>query len=892
MTSSVARVVSVVTNPAGSSLREEALAGHTVLQVEDAADFNEEGGSILLEDSTVLTYTEADTEEDTLTLAAPLAVDVWVTGDPDGDNDYFISVYPGSTEMKAVVVFEDDNDEGLQAVVPLELQGYFEEGIRDGQDREAVTVDDETGEWRVVEVADEKALRGDRINPVGLPNPVPVFPPLISPAPTVYGTVDSLVITVDNQVVEPGTTVDYHISTAEDFNADMTTLVLSTKQTVVVVNTLTDGSPLVLDTTYYVRTVAHNEAGTAVQSTQTAGMLDPSNVSQIVAAQVVAGFVLAGSIQVGDITINPEDGIVIESPAGHTKLAADGSGNQFAGQGVFDAINVLGNLGIYGITNFLAGKLSINKGVTDPASMPILTSRYERGPFAAGFLRRGLCKAINNVWITTDSVVDNGNIQGWTFDGNPAFVGADLPTGNVPVGGVTRIGNVFYALARAKNTNSYKIFRYDASALVGGKYPYLGASGVVLTGPTSYPMIGTDLSGNLLMAYTNTSGLNVRRLNPSTFAVVGATYLHGAWSSTINIASIQEVVLGGSTRIVASWDSAHYVFSISGTNLVRQTAQEWPRASSGVSGLFHDGTTFTMMANASGFWYYTNNSGTWDFAYSWFDSDSGGTGIAETKPGPKRTIAPTKYAQWVVSLPSAPPDDGTTDGANTAKIYAAPSGSALVCQTTLAEGVLSATYTAMATSGDAPKVVNEFSTRLGAVGDITSVESDGDGPLITLKGDGSGRVGPYIWGTQGIPAGGLPARLSAVASVNHTGNSTTGTWQPTNSTSGAWVAFVAPPSGKVEVKIGAYIRPNADGNGCLMDAEVRTGGSWGAGTVVRSPNTWTSVGNYNVNFIRAISHDFIEGLTPGQTYHARTMYYQTAGSGHLISNSYMEVILR
>jgi hypothetical protein len=78
----------------------------------------------------------------------------------------------------------------------------------------------------------------------------------------------------------------------------------------------------------------------------------------------------------------------------------------------------------------------------------------------------------------------------------------------------------------------------------------------------------------------------------------------------------------------------------------------------------------------------------------------------------------------------------------------------------------------------------------------------------------------------------------------------------------------------------------------LLDCEVREGNVIGSGTVVRSPTANTSAGNYNVQFIRTSALVFLEGLTPGAEYNAKGFYFQTAGTGHLINNSYMQVAKR
>lgn len=173
MTTAVGRITSVFSQPQGSALRGSALTGATVLQVESAMDFNESGGELLLEDGRILAYMSADPDNDIVTLSLPLDTNAWVAPTEEnstGDNDYFVAIYPRSNEYKATVEFHDDDDEGVQALIPLEFQPYFLEGLREAGQEERVVVSDEGGEWRVTEVADELKIQGtvlDQGSPIG-----------------------------------------------------------------------------------------------------------------------------------------------------------------------------------------------------------------------------------------------------------------------------------------------------------------------------------------------------------------------------------------------------------------------------------------------------------------------------------------------------------------------------------------------------------------------------------------------------------------------------------------------------------------------------------------------------------------------------------------------------
>lgn len=130
----------------------------------------------------------------------------------------------------------------------------------------------------------------------------------------------------------------------------------------------------------------------------------------------------------------------------------------------------------------------------------------------------------------------------------------------------------------------------------------------------------------------------------------------------------------------------------------------------------------------------------------------------------------------------------------------------------------------------------------------------------------------------------------AVAGGNQTGGATVGSWVSGANLPGN--VFTAPISGAVTIDTSGYIRSLVDGQGMLLDVEVREGNTIGAGTVVRAASANTCAANYNIQFIRGHSIVFLEGLTPGAEYNVKGFYFQTVGTGHLINNSYMQIAMR
>lgn len=132
--------VEVVT--AGSYLDGTHTAGTTTLKVMDAADFNEEGGSFIM-DGVVRSYVSADLEADTLTLAAALPSDV--------EESTALSITPLTYEKQALVVV-DDYDEAITAVIPHTLYDKLAEGMREDGQREPVSIELRGNVWYVEDV--------------------------------------------------------------------------------------------------------------------------------------------------------------------------------------------------------------------------------------------------------------------------------------------------------------------------------------------------------------------------------------------------------------------------------------------------------------------------------------------------------------------------------------------------------------------------------------------------------------------------------------------------------------------------------------------------------------------------------------------------------------------
>ncbi|MDN4162940.1 beta strand repeat-containing protein [Nocardioides abyssi] len=128
----------------GTYLVEDAPVGASFLLVEDASDFNDDGGTLQI-NGEVIDYTTANYVGNVLTLAAPLA--------GAAVRDAEVAVYPESMEKQAQVSVGDDS-EAITAVVTHALFSRLKEGFR-GDVKEAVALELIGGTWFVVDVIGE-----------------------------------------------------------------------------------------------------------------------------------------------------------------------------------------------------------------------------------------------------------------------------------------------------------------------------------------------------------------------------------------------------------------------------------------------------------------------------------------------------------------------------------------------------------------------------------------------------------------------------------------------------------------------------------------------------------------------------------------------------------------
>lgn len=881
-----ASVLSIIEIKIGTELALDHIAGDPILSVYDTSDFSDNGGQVEIE-GVLYDYVSKDDDLDTLTLASSLPIDMPM--------DAEVYLYPAAYEKEAMC--QIDQEDSVMARVPHQLVGSLEAIVKDLYKQESVQVYMDGSEWVIHDViAQPYRFDGANIMPGTVPDPYEQpEPPATSPEVAVTGMVTGLVIRTVGQVVQ-GTRLQYHISTESGFTPSPDTLYTISPALVLVMTSLADGTPLEVGKSYYIKVIAENSKGPSTdESDEVEGSLDTSVVSTLVTAELIAGFIMTGEIQVGQIRISATEGIVIPQVGGReTVLKADGTSSTFVGSATFDSLTTLDRVTINGLTNFINGLVTLKAGVGDPLQRPTVSANYAGfalGDGSAGFSRRGLCQHTNGAYVTIDYYGNSGNIQFWSDTGVPVG-NVTLPSGWLPIGGITRVDSRLYVLcAQATNggwdwsRTNYRVYIYEES----GTYVGYHVTNINTTGTTSRPMIGSTFGGAAyIIAYVNGTSLFSREFDSSSGALNVTRTLSTTWgtSDVCGVARQPVPPVGGDSngtaRIVVASPTSIFVWNTSGT---RVPTEDWLPARTPVTGIWFGSDSRWKSAIGGAIYHYTQLSGARDFGYTWVDTDPAGLGTAETRLSPRLSLTSRRMARWNVSLPDSPPDDGTNDGANAASIYVGPVGSALILQGTLTSTWM-LTLTSLSTVGATPPGTSGFAGRTStAIGRLASGAVDSAGPLIDLRGDGPGRAGYIRWDAAGKPVDSI---LIANGTTNYETVAGTGFVYPAGLSE---QVFVAPLSGRVDIVLTAFVRAGVANNAIMVGPEVRTGATIRSGTVVLSASTVDSIANYSVNFIRGEVTVALDGLTAGASYNVYCGVYRNAAAGH-VQQTKMRVIPR
>lgn len=646
---------------------------------------------------------------------------------------------------------------------------------------------------------------------------IAIDPPPSSPAIiSVTGMTNALVVAT--QPIRPEDLLEYHISTDEGFvpvAGDPDTLVVgASKSTVTVLSSLPDGSPLDPATVYAVSVIAVNSAGSAAPSAPMVGQIDPSAVEALVAQQLVSGFVLAGQIKVGSITIDPDGGIVIPQPDGGV-IRFPTSGTDFAeitAHIVAKSLTVEGNMTISGQAN-LSGAMQLSNGITAPKSAPTMSNfwpatttglDYSLGDIYFGMSNRQLSTGEGGPAgvVSADSVVVAGAFYGpniYVINKSTGVVttGYNLSSwsGFNPVGGITLIGDYYYAFGYDLNRDSkWYVYVLDRDFVKVGEMYYM-----LYTTQSGRPTIGRTDDGKLVTAavMAGTKNLEVKVwtlgtpgtwTNDASYTATGSNNPSGAPAAQ-NLVGIdfgkQDRGSGATPAFFVAVQGMKKAlgYTGSGSTLTRASGIDFDLAGGSPKAMLWDRSD--PLAGAGRF-LSLDNSGkvvrysallnpTYSAQSTFVDLDAGGTGTHETAPSPLRTFNLRRRA-WLRVQAVPAPDAGNTDPlqldkANQVGIYVSSSGTPQL-QAVPAIGTSTIELDSLSVGATPPAIPTGFSGAGVTPGEVHSVATDGFGdPLIELSGSGSWRLGDLQGNIFGVSSHKSDVGWTAVT------NLLSGSWQ-------------------------------------------------------------------------------------------------------------------
>lgn len=788
----------VTVRTAGSETSQAHLSGATTLSLYDTSDFDDEGGALVVQvdvdESYNLGYNSKDDDLNQLTLSSGLPVDI--------DQDTQVLLYPLAVDKYAQVTV-DDTEDSILARVPYDLAPSVDEGVRDPGDYEAVLVELQGIEYVVKDFPGKEGfLDGTLLDPADVPNPLtPTEPPAASPEILkITGTTTSLVV----QTEEPefAADIEYHISLTEGFTptaGDTTTMIADTASQVVSINKLPDGTPLTPDVTYYLRTFAHNDLGYALggPSSQADGQLDMSNVNELIIATLITGFVLAGLIQVGNIFISADEGIVIRGPDDETVLQfpPDGSDLSMTAKLVATALTVVNGMDLSGAST-LYGTLDLYNSIQNPTAAPTMATfwpklnsdLYENG----NDVRDHFADAIEYPSDTSKYLVT----RYFEPSGGGGSFGMDLTTYDKATGNKVAdlLGNSFShswnlqytpggGLCYVPATGCYYILGQDGFS--GGDWYFRRINATTFNGSGSNRLGNSNFFGGFsprlfFDSVGNRIGI-VYVLPPSGF---GTAYqlrvrYYDTTSSLTFLSSVTLIAdlgnkgnIGGAEFVDPGTGTAELYVSFltfSGSPLFNQgavhafnlttntenTAHAFNQAYDvrhnalfydSVAGQFRSIDKFGVQAL-----YGTDEtSRTVQAKYSWYDADSTGS-THTTAPSPQLSFSLPARAYLSLATPPPPdatnPDSGNHDRANQVNVFATINGGTTWRLKNLSASPWSFQQKNMNDLGTTtPPASNTFPAALtpGIVrSGAADAGVDGFTNKITLKGDGSFRLGNY-----------------------------------------------------------------------------------------------------------------------------------------------------
>jgi hypothetical protein len=852
-------VTNVYDRASGSTLVENAAIGATEVWVSDPFDFNVNGGTLVFDDGAgiLIAYSSVDplgvydaaadyVYKHRIALTAPLAT-AQNAGTP-------VLVYPYASKRLAYVSLGEVGQD-VRVEIPFSMKEKFATGVRENDDREAVAIEEMSGVWQITNVVDEIPVIPSNV--IDFDNSGVVFdptePPAASPTPIPFAGSGAAIIRWTN--AEFAEQYDIHISTSNASAPDSSTLAETNAHSPTWIATMPNGSAIPTDSDVYFAIIASNAIGAAPASAWVAGragLLEDTILSASVAyiQTVITELVETAGLQIGDHTWNETTGLTIPDVVNFPASGGDAALAQIWAKMIARSLTVENYLSIRGANNeFSMGSTTkLGQGVTDPGVAPAVTEYWPISPIGTAVKYDGRTRvagdptwagssrylvvgatgktvrvwengtAVGNTWspeLTTEQI--RGICKGYNcwwiatvIPGDNRYVILYKVSDTLPASGWTTQSFLLVSMGGTGGADGWLVnvaapldagVMFDDNGFGKVAISHPGSSGV-----TTYREYSIAVDGTPTLREMGDFGVSV--LDGMVYQAVGSNnpygqkvlYIGGSGSGLSSPTGfrVEAVTLNPATGVFTSlerYDLSNNMRPVSLTHIGSSADADGALLAS----LAQEGSE--LPARVTKYSKYMNWS-SHEFMYTWYDSDSGGTGTHETKASPTYTNpAGSGQAQkmarsWMLVTPSPANDTGDPDAPNSHRIYCASSVGGtkrLQGATTSASGTFYFQFSSA--SSTVPPASSNFTGSTPAV--IKSEKTDALGSIIQLKGDGSGRVGPLSWDSSGNSTRGglqLIGRDFVAPLVQNVGMAinttyTVGTWDPTTSTT-ATRAFI------------------------------------------------------------------------------------------------------
>ncbi len=769
------KILEVSSENVGARLAAGGLIGDDFIQVDDVSDFDEEGGTLLVDDVTY-NYSGVDTELNRIILESILMED-------HQNYDEQVFIYPLSEE-KWATVDAPGNDDSLRVRVPHTLAATLEDGIREEFDQETVLIDyTEDDGWVIVDVIGRttKLLGATVIPPEGGIHDG--LPPAYAPAIATKSGIRSVVVQVEPISNPDPVFYEYHLSPVSivPVAGDIATVVHLGPETQFFARTLPDGVTLLTpDATYYFYVFAKDvdgygpvsaeATGTALQVTGPDIAADAVTAINILADTITADkfaatLAMVSAMLVGDnITIRPADSVPGINPpdnglrvklnnGGHVWIPTDGSEVDFDRvKARFTEIIVEDFLSILGVNNRVGGALTLDASVPPPSDMPAMVNLLDQAPITS--TADSTCRGLGDdgvSWITAKHGVGAYNLQ---------IIKINKTTG-AKTNGPSLSSFIEFTLVSSHSNSTHfvavlKCAGANAAADVYHTVVHNWSTGVTSIGSNT---IGAPSAWWGPAVYTNGTNIWFAAVNRSTGKIklistamnlTGASTVMAASTSTFGIDLNGLYVGNGDFGLAAAVVTSYYGNAVIDTTTNATMAETWMLSGEYVNsiGIIYDGTNFrTLHTDGKVLKHSTVKVDTARSGkYTWYNT----VGNVESSDSPVNSFT-QRARRWFRVTTSGIPASSDPASPDSARIYINAKR-----QAALGAGVATAIYEVEA-AGAASPGTDGFAA-LGITGSIKSEADDVVGPLIDLKGDGAWRLGTMSGDKDGNlaqPAGGL-----------------------------------------------------------------------------------------------------------------------------------------